>query len=478
MSISEKQALAGARRVFRTNLALLGLAFFVALASAIFIGNGVIVGRLASLVSASRELGKGHLEARTGLPHGPDELGLLARAFDEMAETLEQKESDGMRAEEALRESEEQFRLLFEKSGDPSLLLDGDAYIDCNEAALRLMGFSGKDRLVGLRVSDTSPVRQPDGCLSSEKIRQINEITLKEGVNHFEWMLRTVLGEELWVDVSQTVIPIRGRQIKYTVWRDIRQRKEAEKALHESRLHLSEAMDLARIVYWEADPTTGEYIFNDPFYAFYGTTAEGEGGYRMSREEYGRRFVHPDDRPLFQQASSRDSARRECEFLHDVEHRIIRRDGQVRHIVARRRLIRDEAGQVIRRYGATQDVTERKRTEDELREKEIRFRMIFEDSPTGMVMANADYRFTRANPAFCRMLGLNRGELASLTFKEVTHPAHVGEDAARIADVSVERSRSTGRKSVISGRTGRSCGVLPRSAPSATKTACSSTSSP
>ena len=48
------------------------------------------------------------------------------------------------KSKEALQESEEKFRLLFEKSVDPVVLMDGDTFVDCNEAALRLMGCSRK----------------------------------------------------------------------------------------------------------------------------------------------------------------------------------------------------------------------------------------------------------------------------------------------------------------------------------------------
>ena len=110
----------------------------------------------------------------------------------------------------------------------------GYTYIDCNEAALRLMGCSKKDQLVGLSPLDISPEYQPDGRLSSEKVQDIKAATISTGVNHFEWMQRTFSGKEFWVDVSQTVIPIQGRQIIYTAWRDISERKRAEEALRES----------------------------------------------------------------------------------------------------------------------------------------------------------------------------------------------------------------------------------------------------
>ncbi|OPX99572.1 MAG: Blue-light-activated protein [Syntrophorhabdus sp. PtaU1.Bin002] len=138
-------------------------------------------------------------------------------------------------AEKAMQESEEKFRLLFEKSTDAILLLDNEAFIDCNEAAVKLMGCSDKNRLIGLRPADLSPERQPDGQFSLEKARRLVDTTFREGASHFEWLHRTFDGRDIWVEVSHTIIPIKGRQISYTVWRDITDRKLAEKALKESR---------------------------------------------------------------------------------------------------------------------------------------------------------------------------------------------------------------------------------------------------
>ncbi|MEN6616829.1 MAG: PAS domain S-box protein, partial [Syntrophorhabdus sp.] len=133
--------------------------------------------------------------------------------------------------EEALKESEEKFRLLFEQSVDPILLLHGETFIDCNEAAVRLVRCPGREDLVGLKPADISPERQPDGRLSSEKAREVIKRAFADGTNSFEWVHRTIGGEEFWVDVSLTVIPIQGKQILFTVWKDITKRKKAEQAL-------------------------------------------------------------------------------------------------------------------------------------------------------------------------------------------------------------------------------------------------------
>ncbi|MCX5814806.1 MAG: PAS domain S-box protein [Proteobacteria bacterium] len=142
------------------------------------------------------------------------------------------------KAEEFLKESEEKFRLLFENSVDPILMIDGERFVDCNEAAVKIMHCTGKDQLVGTRPSDISPARQPDGRVSSEKEKELIGIALKQGSNHFEWKHRTVDGEEFWADVSLTVIPIQGRQIMYVVWRDITERINAQQKIIESEQSL------------------------------------------------------------------------------------------------------------------------------------------------------------------------------------------------------------------------------------------------
>ena len=234
--------------------------------------------------------------------------------------------------------------------------------------------------------------------------------------------------------------PVIGKDGKHygriVTFRDITERKMSEKALRASRLQLSEAMDLAHIVYWEFDPVAETFVFNDPFYAFYGTTAEQEGGYRMTRADYAQRFIYPDDRPLYYQFVEQTSIRPDPELVVDMEHRIIRRDGEVRHILARVRTVRDDSGRIVKRYGANQDITERRQMEKAVQESEEQFRKMFEESPLGMVMAGADFRFIRANAAFCMMLGYAEQELASLAFKDITHPEHIAENALRMNDLA------------------------------------------
>ena len=135
--------------------------------------------------------------------------------------------------EEALRESEAKFRLLFEESADAMLLLDGDVFIDCNQAAVEMMGCSSKEQLLTLHPYDISPERQPDGLLSIEKARDLIATAFREGSLRFEWVHRAVDGTCFPVEVLLTAISLRGRKVLHVAWRDITERQRAEEELRE-----------------------------------------------------------------------------------------------------------------------------------------------------------------------------------------------------------------------------------------------------
>ncbi len=206
---------------------------------------------------------------------------------------------------------------------------------------------------------------------------------------------------------------------------------KTEEALRASRLQLAEAMDIARIVYWEMDIDRDVLIFNDSFYAFYGTTAEKEGGYEMYWQDYAERFVHPDDLPLFYGYAEQNRARQE-EDLSDVEHRIVRRDGITRHILARVRYVKDESGAVVKVFGANQDITDRKLAELALRESESRFKGYFEASAIGMAIVALNGEWIRVNRSLCLSLGYSMEELRTMTFREIAYPDDAEKDSGHL----------------------------------------------
>ncbi len=137
-------------------------------------------------------------------------------------------------AVDELRRSESRFRMLFEHSADPSLLIVGNTFVDCNQATVDILGAGSKEEVLNTHPSALSPEFQPDGRLSAEKADEMIATAARNGSHRFEWAHRRVNGEIFPVEVSLTLIQEAGQSIIFTVWRDISERKKAE----EEHLHL------------------------------------------------------------------------------------------------------------------------------------------------------------------------------------------------------------------------------------------------
>jgi PAS domain S-box-containing protein len=74
------------------------------------------------------------------------------------------------------------------------------------------------------------------------------------------------------------------------------------------------------------------------------------------------------------------------------------------------------------------EVATRRRTEALLREREERFRGVFENSPLGMLIIDPRFQIIRANRSFCAMLGYTEPELIRKTFLDITHPDDIGKN--------------------------------------------------
>jgi len=85
-----------------------------------------------------------------------------------------------------------------------------------------------------------------------------------------------------------------------------------------------------------------------------------------------------------------------------------------------------------RLYGIGQDITHQVKMKQALAENEDRFSTIFEESPLGMIIADKDYRLTRVNAAFAKMLGYTQEELIRMGFPAITHPDNLESDKDHI----------------------------------------------
>lgn len=139
------------------------------------------------------------------------------------------------------------------------------------------------------------------------------------------------------------------------VVQDITARKHAELALAEQRSRLLEAQQLARLGNWDADLVTGALRWSEEIYRIFGYQP---GSFTPSIEAF-HRAVHPEDLALVRE-SERQAA---TTGRHDVVHRIVRPDGEIRYVRELAETVQNADAVVVRMVGTVQDVTELKQAE-------------------------------------------------------------------------------------------------------------------
>ena len=128
-------------------------------------------------------------------------------------------------------QSEERFRVLFEQSSDAHLLFDDDGIIDCNNAAVAMLGVTDKSAVLALHPAVLSPEFQPDGQHSAVKCLAMDAAAYATGYHRFEWVHRKVDGTEFPVEVTLTPVTLQGKPVMLVVWHDLSERKRAEQQI-------------------------------------------------------------------------------------------------------------------------------------------------------------------------------------------------------------------------------------------------------
>jgi len=146
--------------------------------------------------------------------------------------------TESKQAEEALNESENKYRTLFEKSADAILIIEGDKFVDCNLATVKMLGYKNKKELLETHPSKLSPEIQSDGRNSFEKVNEILPTVFDQGSIRIEWDHKRKNGEVFPVEVLLTAVPLGERKFIHAVWRDITERKHTEDELDQYQMQL------------------------------------------------------------------------------------------------------------------------------------------------------------------------------------------------------------------------------------------------
>ncbi|MBT5779178.1 MAG: PAS domain S-box protein, partial [Rhodospirillaceae bacterium] len=192
----------------------------------------------------------------------------------------------------------------------------------------------------------------------------------------------------------------------------------AQRASQERGARLSHAQAMANLGSWEFDFSTRRMVWSPEIYRMFG---HEEFQFDGSPEQF-LSFVHPDDRTLVLERAQ-DLARGTD---YAVSFRIVRSDGEERDVSVQGEITRFADGKPSLAQGFIHDITERTRTESDLRKAEERFRGIFEQAAVGIGLMTPSGRFLMVNQKLCELMNRSEAELLKLRFAQFIDPGDLG----------------------------------------------------
>jgi PAS domain S-box-containing protein len=318
-------------------------------------------------------------------------------------------------AEEALRESEESFRQLFEESPSGLALVDDQGFIrGVNTSLLKLLDL-GQEELIGKNFAEMTEAF----ALNGEEERTDFKERLADGDPKTELTFIRRDGIKKTVSVQSSLIKT-GANIAIILFIliDITERKETEDALRESEQRLRDIIFSTADWVWETDEK-GVYTYSsEKGFDLFGSFPENPIGKTpfdfMPSDEANRVAT------IFSEIAANKAP------IKDLENWNITKDGERICLITNGVPILDKEGNLKGYRGVDKDITERKQTEEQLRDSEIKYRTLFNNSVDEISIFDLEGHFLEVNDVAIQRLGYSREELLKMSLIDIDSPDFAG----------------------------------------------------
>ncbi|MGB7865182.1 MAG: PAS domain-containing protein, partial [Candidatus Sulfotelmatobacter sp.] len=321
-------------------------------------------------------------------------------------QALRKEIAERKRAEAAVRESEDRLRLVVDTT--PAMLQSArpDGYDDFfNKQCLEYVGLSLEDmcgwgwtRVIHPEDVDDMVGKWRSSLATGEPFEA--EARVRRADGEYRWMLHRK-------------VPLRDQAGNIVKWYcssvDIEDRRRAEDAVRRSEEHLRLVIDTIPQQIWAGAPDGSLYFFNAQWLSYTGLTqeeAQGDGWHRI---------LHPDDRERAVRAL-REAVANGAPDEQEVRRRSA--DGQYRWFLTRVVPLKDSQGRIVRWYGATTDIDDRKLAED-------RLRLVIDTAPAMLHSACPDGYVDFFNKRWLEYVGVSLEDISGWRWANVIHPEDV-----------------------------------------------------
>jgi len=303
----------------------------------------------------------------------------------------------------------------------------------------RFIWFSERhDEAVGVPAARRLGIRrtelQSDDPANDDFARHLDDLEHRRPFRNFRYAFVDPHGHRHVVLVSgKPVFDAAGAFGGYRgIGHEITQEYEQERALRDRERRLSKAQRVARLGDWRWEVGTRELVWSAETWRIFGVDP---GRVELSLDNY-LAMVHPDDRASVAERLEAAGRRREA---YEYEVRIIRADGELRHLWADAVPETDERGEVVAFFGVCQDVTERKQAEIALRLSEERFRDFAEASSDWLWELDEGLRFSYISGRLESITGIDPAWLIGKRRDELIKDPSQDGWAEHLADLEAHR---------------------------------------
>lgn len=402
------------------SLLVLGLVAVLIIPAGIFFIGHFISSPVRRLVAGFESLRDG------GYPHlkevsGNDEMNQIVVSFNDTSDTLKRRERELRRLSTGIEKSPV-LVIITDPSGRIEYVnpkFEEVTGYDLKSVSGEILHFLALDHSTGVEHADIWDT------ISAGKIWR------------GEFQSRKKNGDLFWESTSIT--PIRGKdgdiESFLSVGEDITERKLAERKITEliesleqrveertrelkkSEDRLIKSQNFANIGTWDWNIQTGELFWSSKIAPLFGYP---EGNLETTYDNF-IAAVHPDER---QKVIDAVNACVEEGADYNIEHRTVWPDGTVRYLLEKGDVVRDENGTPLNMLGVVQDITERKKAEDQLQESEERTRLLLQSAGEGIYGLDNHGVTTFVNPAACEILGYAEDELTGQPMHSLIHHSY------------------------------------------------------